>query len=89
MIRSLIIIVAMAIGFAVGLLFLNGCTDDGRSTQVLFDSGYSDITITGYQWYGCGDGDTYTTGFRAKNPAGRMVSGVVCCGILKSCTVRF
>lgn len=37
----------------------------------------------------CSNSDTYSTGFAATNPAGQPVSGVVCCGVLKSCTVRF
>lgn len=31
----------------------------------------------------------FTTGFVATNPQGMRVEGVVCCGWLKSCTVRF
>lgn len=31
----------------------------------------------------------FQTGFVAKNPAGKRVEGVVCCGVLKACTVRF
>lgn len=72
------------------LLFaLCACTDESASTRTLKDSGFTDIRLTGYSYFACSDDDTFHTGFTAKNSQGREVSGVVCCGWLKSCTVRF
>ena len=73
------------------LLLLSGCLIDAASTvRTLEDSGFSNVQITGYSWWVCGEHDTYHTGFVATNPAGRRVSGTVCCGWLtKGCTVRF
>lgn len=70
-------------------LALSACTDDDATRRTLVSSGYTEIVVTGYEMFGCGKDDTYVTGFRAKNPNGVQVTGVVCCGVMKSCTVRF
>ncbi len=67
-----------------------GCTDEANTRRTLSNSGYSDIQITGYSWFECGDDDLFHTGFTAKNPVGKQVDGTVCCGALtKGCTIRF
>lgn len=72
------------------LLVASGCTDDSNAKRTLYNSGYTDIHLTGWKPLTCDEKDFSSTGFRAKNPAGRIVTGVVCCGMLfKSCTVRF
>lgn len=68
---------------------LIACTDDAGTFHALDNQGFTDIQITGYEWLGCGKDDLSSTGFRAKNPAGKPVSGVVCCGVTKNCTVRW
>jgi hypothetical protein len=73
----------------LGVLLLTACVDDSTSREVLGNAGYSDIEITGYEWGACSDSDNFSTGFKAKNPKGKKVSGVVCCGLLKRCTIRF
>lgn len=74
----------------LSVLAMTGCTDEAATRSTLDKSGYTDIVITGYSPWVCGDDDTYETGFRAKNPAGKIVEGTVCCGALtKGCTVRF
>jgi hypothetical protein len=70
-------------------LTLCSCTDEDATIRTLSNSGYTQITTEGYAFFGCGEDDTYATAFTAKNPHGDTVSGVVCCGLLKSCTVRF
>jgi hypothetical protein len=47
-----------------------GCTDDNATISTLNKSGYTDIEITGYSFWECGQDDTFHTGFRAKNPKG-------------------
>ena len=71
------------------VLAFSGCTAPDKSRETLRKSGYTDITITGFSAFSCSDSDTYSTGLSALNPAGQRVSGTVCCGLLKSCTVRF
>lgn len=65
------------------------CTDETETVRTLQSSGFTEIQTTGYRFFGCGDSDTFSTGFRAKNPHGETVEGVVCCGWPKGCTVRF
>lgn len=75
-------------GFAT-MLTLAGCTDDEGSRRALESNGFTDIQLTGYELVGCGNDDQFSTGFTAKNSQGKRVSGVVCCGWWKNCTVRF
>lgn len=70
------------------LICVAGCTRVDSATRILLDEGYSNIQTTGYRWFGCGREDSFRTGFTAKGPTGRPVSGVVCQGIFKSGTVR-
>lgn len=68
-----------------------GCTDESGAKGALESQGFTDVVITGYAGpFSCGEDDFSTTGFRAKNNAGNIVEGVVCCGLVfKSCTVRW
>jgi hypothetical protein len=68
---------------------LVGCTDEHGSRRALEAQGFGNIEFTGYAWIGCGQDDDFATRFNATNPAGKRVSGVVCCGLAKGCTVRF
>lgn len=77
---------AIAIG---SVLLLCACTDEVRSRQALENQGFTDIRFTGYDAFACSEDDGLHTGFVAKNAQGKMVHGTVCCGILKSCTVRW
>lgn len=69
-------------------ILLTACTDAPRSMRVLEDAGYTDVQLTGYDAWACSDSDNYSTGFTAKGPTGRRVSGAVCCGFTKNCTIR-
>ncbi len=71
------------------VVLISGCTDEDASRRALMSQGFSDIEFTGYEAFACSQDDTFHTGFVAKNPKGDKVKGVVCCGLLKSCTVRF
>lgn len=74
-----------------GALSVTGaCTDEDASREALRKSGYKQVEITGYKPFQCGEGDAFSTGFRATNPSGERVEGTVCCGRWrKGCTVRF
>jgi hypothetical protein len=75
----------------VGLMALfGGCTNKKDANKALGAMGFTDIQVTGYNFWSCGQDDTYHTGFRAKNPQGYYVEGTVCSGlIIKDATVRF
>lgn len=75
------------------ILFAVGCSVDPNTLQeTLQDEGYYDIHDDGYAMFGCSKDDDFASNFHAKRrmPDGteREVSGVVCCGFLKDCTVR-
>ncbi len=74
---------------AVLALPLLACTNEEKARSVLDKQGFTEVTFTGYAFSACSEDDVSHTGFRAKNPQGKEVEGVVCCGWLKSCTVRW
>jgi hypothetical protein len=84
--RKFIVLSALV---AVLTLFLVGCTAPDRAQATLKKSGYTDITIGGHDYFSCSRDDYSSTHFKAKNPVGQSVEGTVCCGLMKSCTVRF
>lgn len=68
---------------------LCSCTNAPDTRRTLEDAGYEDVKIGGYAPFACGKGDTSQTSFTAKNIRGKVVSGVVCCGLfMKGCTIR-
>ncbi len=69
--------------------FLLSCTSPDRAHETLEKAGFTEITTLGYDYFACSEDDNFRTKFRAKNPQGVMVEGTVCCGLLKSCTIRF
>lgn len=72
------------------LAALAACTDPTTATRVLEDNGYTNVQMTGYAWMACSKDDTFHTGFIAKSPNGRTVSGAVCAGaFFKNSTIRF
>lgn len=80
----------------LGLLFLllvgtlSGCTNSSDAHRALESSGYTDVRITGYDFFACSEDDFFHTGFAAKNPNGVEVQGTVCSGLLfKNATIRF
>ena len=87
----------LALLFFIAALFLvpvalneaGACSDATRTERTLDAAGYTDIEAGGYDYFACGEGDSFSTHFTAKNPQGETVEGTVCCGWWKSCTVRY
>lgn len=72
------------------LLFLSSCrVSEEESKRVLVNSGYTQIELKGVALFSCSDDDGFSRKFTAINPRGERVDGTICCGLLKSCTVRF
>jgi hypothetical protein len=71
------------------LLVCLACTDERASRDALQSAGFKEIHLTGYDFFRCAEGDTFATGFIAKNTNGQLVKGTVCCGWMKGCTIRF
>ena len=76
-----------------------GCSvNDDRFHKAIRNQGLEDPVKHGYNFFECGYGDVWNEGFTAKRPltgepgtprVRETVSGTVCCGILKGCTVRW
>ena len=82
--RNLILFVcAIAVALTLG-----GCTNASNARHVLHEEGFKQVQITGYQFFGCGQDDSFHTGFKAVGPTGIPTSGVVCSGLFKNATVR-
>ncbi len=72
------------------LLLATACTNNNDAMRVLQENGFTDIQMTGYNWFACSKDDTYHSGFTAKSVTGVQVSGTVCQGLLfKNSTIRF
>lgn len=70
-------------------LSLTACYSTNDAEKALTAAGFTDINVTGPAPFSCSDGDTFKTGFTARNPKGEVVSGAVCSGWLKGATIRF
>lgn len=79
----------LALTTIVAAALLTGCSEPQKAESVLRASGYTDIQIEGYSFFGCSKDDVFKTAFKAKGPTGVPVSGVVCSGLFfKGSTVR-
>lgn len=77
---------------------LGGCvgTNPGVATEIVEDAGYTDVQMTGFNYWGCGTGyetaylgsKIEMTGFTALAPSGRRVTGTVCRGTFGDYTIR-
>lgn len=76
------------ITLAACLIFAS-CTNEDKTVRILEAEGYTNIEITGYRAFMCGENDTYSTGFKATNKNGNNVTGVVCGGFAKGYTIRY
>lgn len=74
----------------LALCLLSGCvTGSDEASRTLVNSGFTSIQPGGLDLFACSDDDKTGRKFTAKNPQGILVRGTVCCGVFKSCTVRF
>jgi len=69
-------------------LVVSGCTDEDGSRRALKAMGFKSINLKGYAFFGCSEDDEFHTRFSAVNVNNEYVTGVVCCGFMKNCTVR-
>jgi hypothetical protein len=81
--------VILAILLTALCLVCFACSDSDRTVSTLQKAGFTKIRTTGWNAFQCGEGDVYSTGFVATNPQDVQVSGTVCCGWIKACTIRF
>jgi hypothetical protein len=69
-------------------LLVAGCSDSTTAERALDAAGYTNVKTTGYKFFSCGKDDAFSTGFIAKGPTGKNVTGAVCSGWFKSSTIR-
>jgi hypothetical protein len=70
-------------------ILATGCTDSDATYETLRKAGFHDITTGDYDLFACSDDDFTATTFTAKNVNNDTVTGTVCCGIFKKCTIRY
>lgn len=69
---------------------VSGCTQPDKAEDLLRKQGFTDIQMTGYDFFSCSEDDQYHDGFRAKTVTGETIEGTVCSGLFfKGATVRF
>ncbi len=83
------VIYPLAIAVFLCVLLSRDCQDREGADRALKAAGFTDIKLGGYEWLACGGSDALNNTFKATNPRGQRVSGVVCCGLWKRCTVRY
>ncbi len=80
----------MAIMTTIFLPACGACDRPTKSVEALENQGFTDIVLEGHRFFGCGKGEGSSMAFKAKNPNGKEVHGLVCCGVVgKGCTVRW
>lgn len=71
-----------------------GASTSDKQTRAIRALGFTDIRVgagNSSPWMECADSDSYlnSKSFTARTKEGELVEGVVCCGWIKGCTVRF
>lgn len=84
-----VLVTIFAIGF--GMQAEMNCGSPPPMAKAAVEAqGFSDVRVGEWEAFSCGQGDTLSRRFTAKNPAGNRVSGIVCCGMFfKGCTIRW
>lgn len=82
-------IVATIIVSGFFLIAPKACTQEEKTTRLLEQQGYTNITITGWRPSMAGKDESFSTGFEATSPNGQRVSGAVTGALLKGSTIRF
>ncbi len=85
MFKSLILV-----GFL--LSHMNGCSNNDNPCHVASVYGFTNCQVTDESWashnHGCSDDDNKAYEITATNVRGANVNLVVCCGVMKACTLR-
>lgn len=75
----IVISVICVLTFAV---FAGSNVDAGAVAEYARAEGWHSARVTGYSWYGCGQGDWFHTQFTAVGQNGQPISGIICSGLL-------
>jgi len=80
----LLVIIAISITVKVSMY-----TSDSAEIKALQSQGFKSIDVGGWALWGCSDSDATSKHFTAINANNKQVSGVICCGYFKRCTIRW
>lgn len=83
------VLVLFAGAFLVFWLTFGVATTDSEAVGTAQSLGLRNVKPGTVSFLECGQDDKVGRSFTATNSVGEPVSGVVCCGFLKRCTVRF
>jgi hypothetical protein len=81
----------------VSMVFSFGCeANHEEATRILESEGLHDIRLLGWTAFSCSKEDSFNVEFSAQRTVMAAngttseieVNGVVCCGLMKSCTIR-
>ena len=56
------VVISVIVGVAV---LMSGCTKPEQSKRLLEANGLTDVKITGYNFFGCSEHDSFHTGFNS------------------------
>lgn len=72
------------------LLLVTSCvTGEDETYETLLNQGFTEINVRGTAPFMCGEHDKLGRVFDATNTNQKRVTGVVCCGTFKGCTIRW
>lgn len=70
-------------------LLISGCSSHNDAVKSLEAAGYTNIKTHGYSFFGCSEGNDFSTKFTAKNQNGKTINGAVCSGWFKGGVIRY
>ena len=71
------------------LLLASCATYESEVIEVTSKQGLRNVSVGGFAHMSCSKDDKTGRKFTATNSGGQQVSGVVCCGVWKGCTIRW
>lgn len=87
--ETLVCALLILAGIIAAVMFFTGNVDTSRALRALGAQGVTNVTLTGYKFFGCDSREYHSTGFKGTGANGKPVSGVVCSGVFKGVTVRY
>lgn len=79
-------VVAVAV---LGLGVMGFGTTQNQTVKAAEAAGMVNVIPGNIDLFACGEEDLPGRKFVATNPVGKQISGIVCCGAMKACTVRY
>jgi|DEB0MinimDraft_3_1074331.scaffolds.fasta_scaffold330730_2 hypothetical protein len=81
--------IALGVAVLVSVAFVMTTDPEAQAVHAAESAGLTEVNVEGWAWFGCGEDDDFRYNVSATNINGDHVDATVCCGIVKSCTVRY